>query len=100
MRTFTHNLMNVELLQELERELWSDIADGFHPSKSPLLSHYTSIGVFEQILKNKEIWLTQPLFMNDWQELQRGMIEGRDAFRNHVREPLINYKYLLMNDLS
>ena len=35
----------------------------------PLLAHYTSISNLEKILKDDEIWLSNPLFMNDLEEV-------------------------------
>jgi hypothetical protein len=46
--------------------LFADLrtADTF-PTKRPLLAHYTSISVLEAMLRNDEVWLSNPLFMND-----------------------------------
>lgn len=54
--------------------LWSDIPeeDQFY-SRKPLLAHYTSIEVLEKILLNDEIWLSNPLFMNDLEEVRFGI---------------------------
>jgi hypothetical protein len=46
----------------------------------PLLAHYTSIDVVEKILRNEEIWFSNPLFMNDLEELRFGLFQGREAF--------------------
>jgi hypothetical protein len=43
----------------------------------PLLAHYTSIDVIEKILRSEEIWFSNPLFMNDLEELRFGMLEGK-----------------------
>ncbi|HEY5047267.1 MAG TPA: DUF2971 domain-containing protein [Rhizomicrobium sp.] len=48
----------------------------------PLLAHYTSIQVMESILKNSEIWFSNPLFMNDLQEMKFGLYEGTRFFSN------------------
>ncbi len=46
-------------------------------STRPLhLAHYTSLEVFEKIIVNNEIWFSNPLFMNDHQELRYGISEG------------------------
>jgi hypothetical protein len=58
--------------------------------KRPLLAHYTSIGVLEQILKNDELWLSNPLFMNDLQEVRFGMNEG---LRLVLQHSLINQTF-------
>ena len=39
----------------------------------PLLAHYTSISAMERILQNSEIWFSNPLFMNDLQEMRFGL---------------------------
>ena len=46
----------------------------------PLLAHYTSIQVMESILKNDEIWFSNPLFMNDLQEMRFGLNAGTNFF--------------------
>ena len=46
----------------------------------PLLAHYTSIPVLEKILRDKEIWLSNPLFMNDLHEMRFGLNEGALIF--------------------
>jgi len=62
-------------------ELWADIAEELSfPAKRPLLSHYTSIQTFERIITNKEFWFSNPLFMNDLEELRFGMNEGAAEF--------------------
>ena len=64
--------------------LWKDIDQGnTFPTKRPMLAHYTSVATLEGIVKNDEIWFSNPLFMNDLQELRFGMVEGLNAFRQH-----------------
>jgi hypothetical protein len=64
--------------------LWNDIEqEKTFPQKRPLLAHYTSIGTLESIMRNDEIWFSNPLFMNDLQELRFGIVEGANAFRQH-----------------
>ncbi|SRR6266496_309844 len=46
----------------------------------PLLAHYTSVQVAEQIIKNEEIWLSHPFYMNDLEELNFGMLQGIQSF--------------------
>lgn len=69
--------------------MWSDIKeeDSF-PACKPLLAHYTSIDTLEKILINNEFWLSNPLFMNDFEELQYGMNLGRKMLA--LNEGLIN----------
>lgn len=74
--------MPQELISKLAEELWSDIgAEDSFPSARPLLAHYTSVATLEQIIKNDEIWFSNPLYMNDLEELRFGMNEGAAAFR-------------------
>jgi hypothetical protein len=44
------------------------------------LAHYTTLGVLEKIIKTEEVWLSNPLFMNDLQEMRFGMGEGARIF--------------------
>lgn len=69
------------LSKKLQHAIWGDIdtEDDF-PSKTPLLAHYTSISVVERIVANNEIWFSNPLFMNDFEELRFGVNEGMSAF--------------------
>jgi hypothetical protein len=46
----------------------------------PLLAHYTSVSVLENIIKTGEIWFSNPLFMNDLQEMRFGLTEGFGVF--------------------
>jgi hypothetical protein len=50
------------------------------PANPFLLAHYTSIQVMESILKNGEVWFSNPLFMNDLQEMRFGLNEGTKFF--------------------
>lgn len=63
--------------------LWNDInhTENF-PAVRPLLAHYTSIGNLEAIVKGEEIWFSNPLFMNDTEEVRFGIREGASAFYN------------------
>jgi len=72
------------LEEKLVNELWSELlAIKSFPEKRPLLAHYTSINTFESIMENNEIWFSNPLHMNDLEELRFGMIEGAKAFREN-----------------
>lgn len=46
----------------------------------PLLAHYTSVETLEKILRNGEIWFSNPLFMNDLEEMRFGLNEGAELF--------------------
>jgi hypothetical protein len=68
-------------IRELFKPLFADLQgnDSF-PDQRPLLAHYTSVPVLEAILRNNEVWLSNPLFMNDVEEVRFGMTNGaKDA---------------------
>ena len=65
----------------------------YSPSKNLLLAHYTSIDVVEKIVLGNEIWMSNPLFMNDIQELNHSMEVGAEIFReicDDINLPLEN----------
>ena len=63
--------------------LWQDLEkEGSLTKEKPLLAHYTSIDTFEKIITNKEIWLSNPLQMNDYEELVFGIRTGRELFNS------------------
>jgi hypothetical protein len=66
------------LFLPLEAELNEDFI--WLMNNHPLLAHYTSIDVIEKILRSEEIWFSNPLFMNDLEEMRFGMLEGRRLF--------------------
>jgi len=69
-----------ELYQPFQRALWADIQeDEAFPKNRPLLAHYTSISTLNAIMSNDEVWFSNPLFMNDVEELRFGMNEGMQA---------------------
>ncbi len=45
-----------------------------------LLAHYTSIDTLEKILTTREVWLANPLFMNDHEEMRFMFNAARDIF--------------------
>jgi hypothetical protein len=57
--------------QAVSAALWADLAEipTFSDAK-PLSAHYTSIHTLEAILRNKEFWLSNPLYMNDLEEVR------------------------------
>lgn len=76
--------MKTVLDKELEKLLWSDISSvESQPKPSRLLAHYTSIDTLEKIVRSNELWFSNPLHMNDLNELWFGMQEGARAFRVH-----------------
>jgi hypothetical protein len=68
-------------IRKLFEPLFADLRgnDSF-PAKRPLLAHYTSVEVLEAILRNNEVWFSNPLFMNDIEEVRFGMIAGENLF--------------------
>jgi hypothetical protein len=68
---------NDRAIHDLFKPLWSDIKeeDEFW-KRQPLLAHYTSLEVLEKILTNNEIWFSNPLFMNDLEEVRFGIVHG------------------------
>jgi hypothetical protein len=83
----------------LEEVLWSDMQPEPRPGTLPLLAHYTSITTLERIAQTGEIWFSNPLYMNDVDELRYGMSLGVHAVRTHaaLREacPPAHYNALL-----
>lgn len=65
----------------LFHSLYSDLdkEDNF-PKVKPLLAHYTSIRSLKSIVETNEIWFSNPLFMNDFEEIRYGLREGRRFF--------------------
>ena len=64
--------------------LFADVqTDSTFPAKRPLLAHYTSLQTLELIMRNDEVWFSNPLCMNDYEELRFGMNEGAAAVRRH-----------------
>lgn len=73
------NTLRNEFLNLLEADI-NDDPENF-PHTRPLLAHYTSMEVFEQIVKNQEVWFSNPLFMNDVQEIRFGVTAGSQTFK-------------------
>lgn len=75
--------MNAPLDEQLGA-LWTDVqSDLTFPAVRPLLAHYTSVATLEKISLSGEIWFSNPLFMNDWEELLFGMNTGAKELRTH-----------------
>ncbi len=49
------------------------------------LAHYTSVQVIEQIFKNREVWLSNPLYMNDLEEMRAGIALAAELFPAHAQ---------------
>ena len=70
--------------EKIQQALWEDYdSESEFPNQTPLLSHYTSIANFDCIVENEEIWLSNPLNMNDLDELIFGMNQGASEFRKN-----------------
>ncbi len=54
--------------------------DDWMTGERPLLAHYTSVETLAKILKNEELWLSNPLFMNDLDEMRFGLTRGKAFF--------------------
>lgn len=79
------------LWHALSDPLWEDIRDDRELlTKRPYLAHYTSLEVLEKILTTDEIWFSNPLFMNDLEEVRFGIVNGARAFKasTAIREAL------------
>jgi hypothetical protein len=70
---------DIEVVQAFE-PLYADIIpeEEFY-NKKPLLAHYTTIHTAEQIVKCKQLWFSNPLYMNDIEEVALGLVQGEQA---------------------
>jgi Protein of unknown function (DUF2971) len=73
-----------------EQEIWGQFSvplfadikeEEEYYNRKPFLAHYTSIDVLEKILRSDEIWFSNPLFMNDLEEVRFGVINGAKEFK-------------------
>jgi hypothetical protein len=68
--------------QELQRALgalyadFTNLADLQVPGRPLHLAHYTSLEVLEKVMTNDEVWFSNPLLMNDYQEVRFGLSEA------------------------
>lgn len=69
--------------QALAPVLWCDMQPQPAPGQLPKLAHYTSILTLERIAQTGEIWFSNPLYMNDVDELRYGIGLGLHAVRSH-----------------
>ncbi|BFI97469.1 MAG: DUF2971 domain-containing protein [Rhodanobacter sp.] len=73
---------------QLFNSLWNDIKqENEFPEKKPKLAHYTNVVSFEGIFVKNEFWLSNPMLMNDHEELRFGMLEGHQMLLN---SPLVS----------
>src|SRR5882724_3191576 len=67
---------------QLFQPLYADIKpEDAVSQKKPFLAHYTSLSVLEKILTTDEIWFSNPLFMNDLDEVRFGITNGALALK-------------------
>ena len=102
--------MGSSLWDQLSPLLWDDVDEAStFPAKRPLLTHYTSMAALKAIVEGDKIWFSNPLHMNDWEELVFGMTEGRNIFRDNeeirtacktpsVHEKLVGYLDAFLGD--
>lgn len=55
-----------------------------YPNTRPLLAHYTSLNNMENILRSERIWLSNPLLMNDLEEVRFGLLNGLDIIHTNA----------------
>lgn len=77
------HMHDTPLEQALAAELWADMQPQPAPEQLPLLAHYTSIRTLERIAQTGQIWFSNPLYMNDVDELRYGIGLGLHAVRSH-----------------
>lgn len=71
--------MDDDAIVRIFHPLWADLRpEDTFAAKRPLLAHYTTVQTLEKILANNEIWLSNPLFMNDIEEVRFGVIQGNE----------------------
>lgn len=71
--------MDDDAIVRIFQPLWADLRpEDTFVAKRPLLAHYTTVQTLEKILANNEIWLSNPLFMNDIDEVRFGVIQGNE----------------------
>lgn len=71
--------------EKIHSTLWSGYDENSEfPNKTPLLAHYTSINSFDCMVDGEELWFSNPLNMNDSDELIFGMNQGASGFKNNA----------------
>ncbi|MBA2676557.1 DUF2971 domain-containing protein [Ramlibacter sp.] len=93
-------MQDTDLHDILAAELWADAQTLPQPGHLPLLAHYTSIHTLERIARTGEIWFSNPLYMNDVDELRYGINLGLHTVRGHpgLRHALAPDHYNAMLD--
>jgi hypothetical protein len=88
------------------RPLWTDSLDPNEqfPQFSPLVAHYCSVSTLEAIVKNNELWFSNPIYANDYEELTFGVTHSRrliretDSIRTIFRNETVYNKFLEILD--
>jgi hypothetical protein len=71
------------IILELFQPLYADLRpENSFENKRPLLAHYTTVGALEKILAKDELWFSNPLFMNDFEEVRFGVLTGMGLIMN------------------
>jgi hypothetical protein len=71
-------------LMNLFAPLYSDLKpERTFAIRRPLLAHYTSVQTLEKILLTNEVWFSNPLFMNDIEEVRFGVLQGISLVLNN-----------------
>jgi len=69
--------MDDQAIMNRFQPLWADLRpEDTFAAKKPLLAHYTTIQTLEKILASNEVWFSNPLFMNDIEEVRFGVLEA------------------------
>jgi hypothetical protein len=69
--------------------LYSDLETKTSPTEPLLLAHYTSVEVAEKILRDEEVWLSNPLYMNDLEEMRAGIGLGSQLFPRFAQQAAV-----------
>lgn len=73
-----------EIFNYFRDRLFADAdLDWSEQTNKPLLAHYTSVQNLERILVSNEFWFSNPLFMNDWEEIRFGTDRGYELIHNN-----------------
>jgi hypothetical protein len=69
--------MNDQQIHDLFNPLYARFDNMDRLTKAPpLLAHYTSIELMEKSLQHNRMWFSNPLFMNDLQEMRFGLVHS------------------------
>ncbi|XUM21213.1 DUF2971 domain-containing protein [Bradyrhizobium oligotrophicum S58] len=78
--------MSAQDMMQRFQQLWADLRpEDTFSAKKPLLAHYTSIQTLEKILASNEVWFSNPLFMNDLDEVRFGILQANEIVLSSSR---------------